>query len=187
MHSCKQDLVIRLIRPTDAAVLGDFFEIIGADAESARFFHPHPLTPEYAALLCGSAPLRRDRHYLVLYENRPVAYMLLRGWDEGYAVPSWGGCVHPELRSAGLGHALLAHAVAECRAVGAAKLRLTVHKANQRGIHLYAKFGFVFENKDARSDIGLLDLTGPLTVPAIAPDTSRLRAWLEHSRLQAAA
>ena len=94
--------------------------------------------------------MRGDRYYLALYRGRPVAYAMLRGWDEGYAVPSWGGCVHPALRGAGLGHALLVHAVAESRAAGASKLRLTVYKANQRGIHLYNKFGFVFQDKDER-------------------------------------
>jgi ribosomal protein S18 acetylase RimI-like enzyme len=187
MEPCTSDLVIRLIRATDAATLGDFFEAVAADAEAVRFFHPHPLTPEHAAWLCGGAATRRDRYYMGLYAGRPVAYAMLRGWDEGYAVPSWGGCVHPALRSAGLGHALLMHAVAESRAAGAAKLRLTVYKANQRGVHLYCKFGFVFQDKDEKSVVGILDLTQPLALPARIPDATRLRAWLEGGATRVAA
>jgi GNAT superfamily N-acetyltransferase len=181
------DLVIRPIRATDAALLGDFFTAVAADADAVRFFHPHPLTPEYAAWLCGGAAQRRDRYYLALYRGRPVAYAMLRGWDEGYAVPSWGGCVHPGLRGAGLGHALLVHAVAEGRSAGATQLRLTVYKANERAVHLYSKFGFVFREMDARSVIGLLDLTGPVTIPTTNPDMARLRAWLEAGAARPAA
>jgi GNAT superfamily N-acetyltransferase len=179
MDPSTQDLVLRSIRVTDAALLGDFFAAVAADAETVRFFHPHPLTPEYAAWLCGCAATRRDRHYLALHQGRPAAYAMLRGWDEGYAVPSWGGCVHPALRGAGLGHVLLAHAIAECGAAGATQLRLTVYKANQRAVHLYSKFGFVFRDKDGKSVMGLLDLTGPVAVPAARPDLARLRAWVD--------
>src|SRR5262249_45184585 len=173
MEPCPEPLVLRLICTTDATLLGDLFEAVAADAEAVRFFHPHPLTREYAAWLCGGAAARRDRYYLALYGGRPVAYAMLRGWDEGYAVPSWGGCVHPALRSAGLGHALLAHAVAESRAAGATRLRLTVYRANVRGEHLYRKFGFVFQDKDEKSVVGVLDLAGPVDLPARAPAPRR--------------
>jgi ribosomal protein S18 acetylase RimI-like enzyme len=181
------DLLIRPLRVTDAASLGDLFEEIAADAESVCYFHPHPLTREYAALLCGGAATRRDRYSLGLYHGLPVAYALLRGWDEGYAIPSWGGCVHPALRGAGLGHALLLHAVAESRAAGAAKLRLTVYKANERGVRLYSRFGFVLQEKDARSLLGVLDLTACFSWEERRPDGARLQAWYEARRTRAAA
>jgi ribosomal protein S18 acetylase RimI-like enzyme len=181
------DLLIRPLRVTDAASLADFFEEIAADAESVRFFHPHPLTREYAALLCGAAATRRDGYYLGLYRGLPVAYALLRGWDEGYAIPSWGGCVHPALRGAGLGHALLLHAVAESRAAGAPKLRLTVYKANERGIRLYSRFGFYLQEKDGRSLLGVLDLSTGRSLEEGRPDEARLQAWYEARRTRAAA
>jgi ribosomal-protein-alanine N-acetyltransferase len=187
MKGCMSNLEIRRIRTTDAAVLGDFFEELAADAETVRFFHPHPLTRANAALLCGGAATRLDRYYVALYRGRAAAYALLRGWDDGYAVPSWGGCVHPDLRSAGLGHALLLHAVAESRAAGAARLRLTVYKANQRGVHLYSKFGFVFQDKDEKSVVGVLDLTAPLALPAREPDLIRLHSWYESRKARSVA
>jgi ribosomal protein S18 acetylase RimI-like enzyme len=175
MQSSALDLLIRRIRLTDVKALGTFFEEVARDQESTRFFHPHPLTAAYAAELCASARARKDRYYVTLYGNHVAAYAMLRGWDEGYTVPSWGGCVHPDLRGAGLGHVLLEHAVAECRAAGADSLRLTVYKANERGIHLYAKFGFVFHDKDDKAVIGVLDLArGP----------SFLRRETDHVRLQ---
>jgi ribosomal-protein-alanine N-acetyltransferase len=187
METCASDLVIRRIRATDAAALGDFFEEVAADAEAVRFFHPHPLTRAYAALLCGEAAERFDRYYVALYHGLPVAYAMLRGWDDGYAVPSWGGCVHPQLRSAGLGHILLVHAVAESRAAGATTLRLTVYKANQRGVHLYSKFGFLFRDKDEQTVVGVLDLTVPLAVPPREPDVARLRTWCQAKKARTAA
>jgi ribosomal protein S18 acetylase RimI-like enzyme len=177
MESSAVDLSIRRIRLTDVKVLGSFFEELARDEESTRFFHPHPLTPAYAAELCASARARQDRYYIALFGQHLAAYGMLRGWDEGYAVPSWGGCVHPELRGAGLGHFLLEHAVAECRAAGAATLRLSVYKANQRGIHLYAKFGFMFQDKGEISVVGLLDLSSCAALPRRKPDRVRLQNW----------
>ncbi len=177
MESSAVDLSIRRIRLTDVRTLGRFFEEVGRDEESTRFFHPHPLTPAFAAELCASARARRDRYYITLFREQVAAYAMLRGWDEGFTVPSWGGCVHPELRGAGLGHFLLEHAVAESRAAGAATLRLSVYKANQRGIHLYGKFGFVFQNKDEKSVVGLLDLSSCAALPRREPDRVRLQAW----------
>jgi ribosomal protein S18 acetylase RimI-like enzyme len=177
MESTKSDLLIRRIRTTDTALLGGFFEELASDAETVRFFTPHPLTREYAARLCATGEMRLDRYYLALYHGRAAAYAMLRGRDEGYAIPSWGGCVHPGLRSAGLGHVLMRHAVAECRAAGVTTLRLTVFKANQRGIHLYAKFGFVFQDTDDRSVVGLLNLSAVPALPAREPDRVRLQNW----------
>jgi ribosomal-protein-alanine N-acetyltransferase len=177
MEPIAADLVVRRLRPADAAALGDFFEEIARDAEVVRFFHPHPLTWEYAARLCETAATRLDRYYIALYHGRVAAYAMLRGWDEGYTVPSWGGCVHSDLRGSGLGHLLLEHALAECRAAGVTKMRLTVYKANQRGIQLYTRFGFVFQERDEQAMIGLLDLSVPGTLPAREPDRVRLQSW----------
>ena len=177
MEAIAAEISMRRIRLADARVLGSFFEEVARDEEAARFFHPHPLTPAYAAELCASARARQDRYYVALYGGHMAAYAMLRGWDEGYTVPCWGGCVHPELRGAGLGHFLLKHAIAECRAAGASTLRLTVHKANRRGVHLYTKFGFVFLDKDEKSVVGLLDLLASPTLPRREPDHVRLQNW----------
>jgi ribosomal protein S18 acetylase RimI-like enzyme len=162
----------------DASGLGRFFKALQRDPESLRFFHPFPLTPASAALLCARPSTALDRHYITRYHDRIAAYSMLRGWDEGYTIPSFGACTHPGLRNAGLGHWLLAHAITESRAAGAGKLRLTVYKENLRAIHVYRKFGFVFSDSNERELVGLLDLGSALPCTGRWPDTGKLDAWL---------
>jgi ribosomal protein S18 acetylase RimI-like enzyme len=166
----------------DGAALGTFFSILSQDPEVGRFFHPHPLSADYARSLCGELAGRRDRYYLTFFRGRPVAYSMLRGWDEGFAVPSFGGSVHPHLRGAGLGRLLLAHAASEAKAAGASRLRLTVYKTNVRALGLYAKFGFIFTDKNEKESIGLLDLAALPAAQGREPDLTKLNAWYAADR-----
>jgi ribosomal protein S18 acetylase RimI-like enzyme len=168
-------LLIEPLQPADALDLADFFRVLAADAETCRFLHPQPLTGEMAEDL--SLGNRRDRFYLARYQGHVVGYSLLRGWDEGFDVPSFGGCTHPELRNAGVGHALLTHGIAAARAAGAARLRLTVHRDNWRAVHLYRKFGFAFQVKNARDWLGFLDLATALEPPARRLSLTVLESW----------
>jgi ribosomal protein S18 acetylase RimI-like enzyme len=167
----------RPLTAADTAALGEFFAACAADPEVARYFHPHPLTAEFAAELCGKLDRINDRYLAVFAGGRVAGYAMLRGWDDGYAVPSFGVCVHPALRDCGLGHSLLALAIREAKRAGAAKMRLTVYKDNARGVHLYTRYGFVFADKDERSLVGTLDLAGAAEEPQRQPDATKLAAW----------
>lgn len=151
-------IAIRPISAADADILGSFFETLDRDAETVRFFHPHPMTREFASELCGRIEQIKDRYFLAIEGTSVIGYSMLRGWDEGYRIPSFGACVHPERRNIGLGKQLLAHSIEQSRAAGAPQLRLTVFKANERAIAVYRRFGFVFTEKNADELIGLLDL-----------------------------
>jgi ribosomal protein S18 acetylase RimI-like enzyme len=161
----------------DADDLVRFFAAVSADDEVRQFFHPHPLTADYARELCARVAGCRDRYYLARFEGRPVAYSMLRGFDEGYLVPSFGCCTLADLRDAGLGGALLMHAVEESRRLGASTLRLTVSRANLRAVALYRRCGFQLRAKGEEEWVGLLDLervprqTGPIL------DAAKLAAW----------
>ena len=172
------NLAIERLSALDAAPLGTFFELLAADEDTTRFFHPHPLTKPFAAVLCAQQSACLDRYYITQWHGRIAAYSMLRGWDEGYDIPSFGACTHPGLRGAGLGHLLLAHAIAESRAAGARRLRLTVYKQNVRAVHLYRKWGFIFSEKNEAEWLGLLDLESCLISNARAVDTGKLGDWL---------
>jgi ribosomal protein S18 acetylase RimI-like enzyme len=170
-------LDVRRLTAADAGELGRFFEEVAADGEASGFFHPHPMTRPFAAELCGRLGSLRDRYYGMWLGDRVVGYMMLRGWDEGYAAPSFGACTHPQLRDAGLGQLLLAHAIAETRAAGAGLLRLTVYADNARAVHVYRKFGFVFGPPRDGKLVGVLDLADAPAVFCRPPDRDKLLAW----------
>jgi perosamine synthetase len=170
-------LDIRPVAPTDAADLAGFFAAAAADPEVERFFHPHPLTAEHADELAGGAPSRRDRYFLARWRGRVVGYSMLRGWDEGFEVPSFGCCVHPELRDVGIGGAMLAAAIVESRRLGAPRLRLTVYRTNERAVALYRRMGFVLQAKNDEEDVGILDLEAGSAVAPGRLDRGRLDSW----------
>ncbi|HLJ94766.1 MAG TPA: N-acetyltransferase [Gemmataceae bacterium] len=180
------DLNTRRLSEADAEPLGRFFELLAADAETTRFFHPHPLSQVFAADLCARQRRCRDRYFITQYHGETVGYSMLRGWDEGYTTPSFGACTHPQLRGAGLGQLLLAHAIAESQAAGAQHLRLTVYKENVAAFHIYRKFGFVFKDKNEHEWIGLLDLRRPLPAHPIHANLTKLDAWRKRQLAPAA-
>jgi ribosomal protein S18 acetylase RimI-like enzyme len=171
-------LSIDRIGPADAAELGSFLRLLTADPETLSFFHPHPLSPRYAADLCARLVTLGDRYYLARYRGRAVGYSMLRGWDEARQVLSFSGSVHPRLRCLGVGHRLLAHGLLEAKQAGARQLRLAVDRANVRAIHLFHKFGFTFKEKNSYELLGVLDLAKPLNLNCPPIDLSLLDVLL---------
>jgi len=147
---------IRRLTAADAPALAEFFAALNADAETVRLFHPHPFTAEEADRVCDAS--RRDLYFAAWDGDEVVGYSMLRGWEEGYEVPSFGVCVHPQRRGTGLGGELTRHAVEHCRALGVQTMRLTVFKENRRAAQLYRNLGFELRELDEERFVGLLSL-----------------------------
>jgi ribosomal protein S18 acetylase RimI-like enzyme len=77
---------------------------------------------------------------------------MLRGWDEGYSVPSFGVAVGSAYRGRGIGRGLLLYAIEYARKRGAPAVMLKVHLDNASARHLYESEGFVFQ--EIRGDPG---------------------------------
>src|SRR5437868_120527 len=92
-------LEFRRLAPDLAEGLAALFAALEANGDG-RFFHPHPLTPQEARRRC--ADRGGDLYYAALRGSQVLGYGLLRGWDEGYPVPSLGIAVAPAHRGAGL-------------------------------------------------------------------------------------
>lgn len=114
------------------------------------FFSPHP-TDENSLRQIASYN-GRDLYYLLVEEKTILGYGLLRGWDEGYQIPGLGVAIHPSARGAGLGKIFMdfLHVLAFRR--GASKVRLRVHKNNDKAIGLYKSLGYVFEEDANQAD-----------------------------------
>ena len=72
---------------------------------------------------------------------------MLRGWDEGYEIPSFGVIVHPDQRRQGWGTLFLNWAIQDCKELGCEKIRLTVDKDNVVARKIYKRAGFKFKKK----------------------------------------
>lgn len=142
---------VRDLKPPDAGALGDLLPRI-----DGRFFQPHPMTSEEAARI---AELNgRDVYLLGFVDGEAVAYGMLRGWDEGYTVPSLGVGVRRDQTRRGYGRAMM-HALHDAaRRLGAKAVRLRVHPDNLAAATLYRSLGYREAGFERGEVLMLLDL-----------------------------
>jgi ribosomal-protein-alanine N-acetyltransferase len=120
----------------------EFFAYLRATGEDRRF-HPHPFTPEAARERC--AYVGHDVYCVALVDDRVLGYGMLRGWDEGYDIPSLGIAIHADARGIGLGRAMMMYLHVEAKRRGAPRIRLKVYPDNQPAMALYRSLGYVFQ------------------------------------------
>lgn len=136
-----------------------------------RLFHPHRFDRATVEALCASAPDadRRDEYWIaVTPDDTVVAYGMLRGWSEGYAVPSLGIAVHCDWRGRGLARRMMQHLHDVARSRGAERVRLKAYPGNQTAIRLYESLGYAFAGGATPELVGMLELhphTGGLKQP----------------------
>jgi ribosomal-protein-alanine N-acetyltransferase len=148
---------LEIIRVQEALAdpLADFFQSLRKEGLEKKF-HPHPLTDSQARQLAHYNGL--DLYYVIWDGRSVLGYGLLRGWDEGYSIPSLGIALHYSVRGMGMSELFMhfLHAAAKLR--GARKIRLKVYPDNRAAIKLYQKVGYVFRDKEKGQLVGFLDL-----------------------------
>jgi ribosomal protein S18 acetylase RimI-like enzyme len=111
-----------------------------------KWFEPHPFDREHLVSLCDAG--KRDLFYVMTAGEDVAGYGLLRGWDEGYEVPSLGIAIHLDYRGKKLGRAMMEflHAAAAMR--GSKQVRLRVYPDNEFAIALYRRTGYRFDTAE---------------------------------------
>ena len=140
-----------------------------AAAGDDRLFHPHPRDSATLRRLADVAtgPGEHDEYHVAVSSGAVLAYGLLRGWTEGYPVPSLGVAVHPAARGRGLARLMMDHLHAVARARGVRRVRLKVYRDNLRALALYRALGYRMEPLGGREWCGLLDLDSPVSGSAV--------------------
>lgn len=124
--------------------LASFFELIEQKGED-RYFHPHPFDRKKAGQL--SQYKGRDLYFVQSSDKNICGYGMLRGWDEGYSVPSLGIIIHPDYRGKKLGEKFMVFLHDQARRKGADRIMLKVYPDNLNAIALYRKMGYVFSGQ----------------------------------------
>jgi [ribosomal protein S18]-alanine N-acetyltransferase len=147
----------RLVQPDDARALGRLFERLRTQGIE-KFFHPHPLTHEAAAQRANYAG--KDVYCVLQSGKELTGYGMLRGWDEGYEIPSLGIAIDSAHQGQGHGRRLMEFLHDIARQRGAKQVRLRVFPENARAVALYQSLGYSFDtNREADGQIlGFLDL-----------------------------
>ena len=142
------------------ALTAFFAELL--DEGMDHHFHPHPFTAEQAVAIASHAG--RDRYAVLLLEGRVIGYGMLRGWDEGYQIPSLGIAIAAGWRGTGAAGLLMHELHSLARASGATQVRLRVSLDNPRALGLYRRLGYQFAGEERGEMLGLLTL-GPAAPP----------------------
>ncbi len=142
----------RLVGPHDVEALADVFGDI-----DATFFRPHPFTrAEARAIADRTGP---DAYVLLFDDGRPVAYGMLRGWNEGYATPSLGIATRTDSQRRGFGRLLMQHLHDLARRQGAKNVRLRVHPDNTKARRLYESLAYEYAGRDRGELVMILDVS----------------------------
>ncbi|HLY14032.1 MAG TPA: GNAT family N-acetyltransferase [Candidatus Limnocylindrales bacterium] len=145
------EIRISRVVPDDAAALGDLFANI-----DGTYFQPHPMTYAEATRIC--ALHGKDVFLIGMVGPVAVAYGMLRGWDEGFVMPSLGLGVRRSSEGQGYGRAMLQALHAAARAGGTDRVRLRVHPLNTRAAEMYRAAGYQDAGIDRHETVMILDL-----------------------------
>lgn len=166
--SAPDALAFRELADADEDALARFLVRNDVPAVTATFT-PFPMTAETATTLL--AERREDRYYGAFAGPAEiVALSMLRGWDEGFVVPSFGIAVDARWHGRGVGTRMTAWTVEQARALGAPSVRLTVYDDNPGAQRIYARLGFAEHERRPAADGGrasivmLLELEGASAV-----------------------
>ena len=132
-------MTIRALQHGDCEILSTFF-LANDRTEITDHFHPFPLTSETAHRLVHNPT--RDLYYIALEHDYILGFCMLRGWDEGYAIPSFGVLVDYRHLGRRLGKQLTEFAIAKARSMDCPAVRLSVCENNDRALRLYASLDF---------------------------------------------
>jgi ribosomal protein S18 acetylase RimI-like enzyme len=158
-------LRVRGVRPDDQRAL----ELLFANLDTT-WFRPHDLGPDGARAIANHEG--RDVYLIGFLGSIPVAYGMLRGWEEGYRIPALGVAVRDGFADRGLGRQMM-HALHDVvRSRGGHRVRLRVAPENARARHLYDSMGYQQVGVERGEMVLLLDLDGTTADPNAASPPS---------------
>ena len=133
------DLTISNLAPTDAA---DVRQMLAADsAEYRQYFLAFGDDERIADAL---AKARRDQYWGIRSSGALIGLMMLRGLDEGYAVPAFGVYVARSHGGKGIARLALRFAITWCRLNHCDEIMLSVHPSHAAALRIYEGCGFQF-------------------------------------------
>jgi RimJ/RimL family protein N-acetyltransferase len=132
---------------SDASNLSKMLNAAGK--EYSRYFIPFGFDQSSIENILIKAD--KDQYYGIYVSDQLAGFYMLRGFDQGYEIPSYGVWVAPKYSGLGLASLTMQHAVSLCRINGIKKLMLKVHPENTVAKTIYEKNGFNATGVDPRN------------------------------------
>lgn len=122
--------------------------LISSDKSYSKHFIPFGFDFENVFAVLKKAV--NDMFFGIYVGKRIVGFYMLRGWDAGFKIPSYGVWIAKEFSSKGLSKLTLNHAISVCKINCVARLMLKVHPDNIIAKKIYEDFGFVYQSTDEK-------------------------------------
>lgn len=131
------------IRPLHACDAPALAKLLAAQrADYIAHFSPFEFDERTVAEVLSTA--RRDRFWALCTDGEIAGFFMLRGFDAGYARPSYGVFVAEHAAGRGLARESLRFALEWCAENGVESVLLKVARENQRARGIYIAAGFEF-------------------------------------------
>lgn len=124
--------------------------------EDYAFFSPHEYSFNGIIKVMKTNP--KDYFCFLIDEDIIAGYGLLRGWSEGYDIPSLGIMIDANYRGKNLSKLLMNHLHQIAIDKGSKKIRLRVYKENLRAISLYNNLGYTLSDYNKDTFVGFKNL-----------------------------
>jgi len=141
------DFEIIILKAEHAAELSGL--LLSAPVEYSKYFIPFAFDRLTVSKVLSQA--QKDRYYGIIVAGKIAGFFMLRGFDQGYKIPSYGVWIAPQHTGKGLAELTLKHAMAVCRANDINTLMLKVHPENIVAKGIYERNGFAAVGNDEKN------------------------------------
>lgn len=131
----------------------NFINFTNDNEGDLNFFYPHKM--DGASLYNMLIYKKSDQYKIMVHDHRIIGYGLLRGWDEGYEIPSLGIIIDRNFRGLGLSKTFMMFLESTAKIKGATQMRLVVNKLNKVAIDVYLKLGYTLSEHNEHQLIGI--------------------------------
>ncbi|MBU0713685.1 MAG: GNAT family N-acetyltransferase [Bacteroidota bacterium] len=139
------------IKRIDETYAKELYKLISnSDPEYLKHFTPFEISENSIFTVLSDAVL--DRYFGVFIDKALVGFYMLRGFDNGYDIPSYGVFISEAYAFLGLASLTIQRAIAFCKVNKIKRLMLKVHPDNLLAMALYESFGFKAEGTDPKNN-----------------------------------
>lgn len=132
------NLTINILTPENGVAISSLLR--GNSPKYQQYFYPFSFDEVEITTILEN--VKMDKYWGIWEDNILVAFFMLRGFDEGYDIPSYGVCVNEKYSGNGLLKLSLQFVIAWCKLNSVNTLMLKVHPENMVAKKTYEDFGF---------------------------------------------
>jgi RimJ/RimL family protein N-acetyltransferase len=137
-------LEIKILSIKNAEELTELLQ--SSDQEYTKYFIPFKYDLTTISNILKN--IIKDEFYGIYFNDVLIGFYMLRGFDAGYEIPSYGVWISKDYSSKGISKFTLQHAISVCKLNNINKIMLKVHPDNLTAKKIYEDFGFVNEGID---------------------------------------